>query len=30
MSERTDFIARMVSWLNQEVAPKGVDVHSRR
>ena len=26
MSNRTDFIQRMVAWLNEDVAPKGVTV----
>lgn len=26
MSERADFVARMLAWLNAEVAPEGVDV----
>lgn len=26
MSERTEFVRRMVAWLNDEVAPKGVQV----
>jgi acyl carrier protein len=26
MSQRTDFVTRMLAWLNEEVAPKGVDV----
>lgn len=26
MSQRSDFVTRMLAWLNDEVAPKGVDV----
>lgn len=28
MSQRTDFVTRMLAWLNEEVAPKGVDVRA--
>jgi acyl carrier protein len=27
MSRRADFVARMLTWLNDEVAPSGADVH---
>jgi acyl carrier protein len=28
MSQRADFVSSMLAWLNEEVAPKGVDVQA--
>jgi acyl carrier protein len=28
MSQRTDFVSRMLVWLNEDVAPKGADVRA--